>query len=159
MSILQELKKELKGKTYSYLSEKIKFLKPEYKSPINWEPILKEHKDFRRPYVFFSGVDIKVKFDDEVIGNMQGFSYHEWIDEDGNRKLDGNLVLILFDGPSDYLGKEVQMTAVAANEYGKVATVFDKRIKFKEKAFSVSVDDVISEEHYAFEEVTPKEEK
>lgn len=110
--------------------------------------------EFTREYTSFSGCDVKVIFEDEKgkegIGTIQGFWYKKSIV--GNHViLTGEVSRILFSGEEEeWLGKEVRMLAVAANEYGAISVVFDEQIQFTEKVYGISVDDTISEEIYTF---------
>lgn len=109
--------------------------------------------EFTKGYNSFSGVDIKIYFQDEkgkkAIGTVQGFSYQKQV-EDGKIKLYGSAAFIQFDKTENLLGKCVRMLAVAANEYGNISIVMDEEIFFDTQSYGIAVDDIVSEEYYTF---------
>jgi hypothetical protein len=100
----------------------------------------------------FSGIDLKVVFDDEEVP-VQMFSFKKNILEEGEVDLEGTLELQVFEKYQEFLDKTVNMKATAVNEYGSTVTVFEEKIKFTGLKFGLSVDDLISEETYIFEGV------
>jgi len=98
----------------------------------------------------FGGCDTRVFLDDKVIGNVQGICF-------GTRTAGipgGSLTLIIFDDTSytKLLGTVKHLAVSAANEYGKLATLYNARIKFDSiESFGISIDDIVIEVNIDFE--------
>ena len=119
---------------------------------ICWIPNM-QNSEFTRGYNSFSGIDIKICFDEKAIGTVQGFSFHRHINE-GKVCIEGSACFLMFDQHHDFIGKTVTMTAVAANEYGALSCLFSEKIRFNSQSYGIAVDDIVSEEWYTFEGVT-----
>jgi hypothetical protein len=104
-------------------------------------------------YNSFSGIDIKICFNEKPIGTIQGYDFERHINADDKVELTGDIVCIMFDQNHDWIGKTVTMTAVAANEYGVLSCLFSEKIKFISQRYGISVDDIVSEEWYTFKGV------
>jgi len=119
---------------------------------IPWEDILNEDDNEASPcrgaLTSFSGVDVKVYFEDEssdfvCIPEIQAISCRIAPDE----TVYGDIFTILFDQDTlSYLPiVPKDMLMVAANEYGTICYTRFKGIKFGEKRWGVSIDDIIVE--------------
>ena len=115
-----------------------------------------------------SGANTKVYINDESIGNIQGISFGPG--EDGKDQIEGTCIFTLFDGDDHirWLGKEVHIALVTANEYGKSCTLYNAKVKFDDyENLGVSIDDIIIEvslgfsliERYFVDYVMPEENK
>jgi len=96
--------------------------------------------------------DVKVYFDDESVGSLQGISFgyrsgnHDVPSTAGG--IGGTCDFVAFYSMDHikWLGKEVHLSLVAASEYGEITTVYNAKVKFDEhEQFGVSVDDIITE--------------
>lgn len=166
------MKNKIIGKAYNYIKKlgtranfrinKIAdLLKPDdvaYFKADGTPVIKKEAKEFKsiftRDHSTFSGVDMKVIFEandkKQTIGTIQSFSYQKEITDDNKVKMTGVADFICFDPIEDWLGKEVRLISYYCNEYGKLGLILDEKIKFIKKTYGISVDDIISIEHYTF---------
>jgi hypothetical protein len=94
---------------------------------------------------------------DKAIGWLQGVSFSM-----GPFGVFGDMVGILFDDMEEYyalLGQKKRLVLKAANEYGKIAVLFDKVIEFNSLDWSMSIDHIICEVKFSFEDAVEKEKK
>lgn len=125
---------------------------------VKYHDIGKAHKEWDKnhAYTSFSGVDVKAYFDDEQVGILQGISFGYFGNHDvpiSDRGVGGTCIFIMFDGNDHHkwLGKKVHLALVAANEYGKIATVYNAKVEFDEhEEFGISIDDIVVEVSLSF---------
>lgn len=105
-------------------------------------------------YRTFSGIDIKVYFEDSennfmCVPEIQAIS----VDDSLQGRVRGTILTLLFDGDVlSYLPmKPKNMLLVAANEYGVVAYSRIENIKFVHKTWGATIDDLILEVNTEFE--------
>ncbi len=119
---------------------------------ISFEDILEEtggpHKVPRGYFTSFSGIDIKVYFEDSegnfiCVPEIQAISCI--CQPDGQAR--GDIIVLLFDGDVlAYLPIQAKnMLMVAANEYGTLCYQRFTDIKFCNKRWGVSIDDIVTE--------------
>lgn len=119
---------------------------------IPWEDILNEDDNEASPcrgaLTSFSGVDVKVYFEDEgsnfiCIPEIRAVSCVCG----SNGRVQGEIITLLFDGDAlSYLPiKPKNMLMVAANEYGTLCYTRFKDIKFCAKRWSITIDDIAIE--------------
>lgn len=119
----------------------------------------------------FGGIDVKVHIVDidepylqelepddlpgytGCVGNIQAISFGLRPDD----HLGGAMVMIIFDGMESiekFLGKEKRLVLHAANEFGDVAVLADKNIRFDDYySWGIGIDDIVTEVRVDFTEL------
>lgn len=128
-------------------TSKLRALMAKIKSLFVKKPIPKQ--SLTGGFVSFSGVDVKVCFDEVPIGTAQGISFNRYI-ADGKVRLQGTLCFILLDKLHDMLGKEVTVTVIGGNWNGMLSCLFNEKILFCSQEYGLAIDDIVTEEWYTF---------
>lgn len=109
-------------------------------------------------YTSFSGVDVKVYFEDNegnflCVPEVQAVSCEH---DPFNEKVQGTLISLLFDGDTlAYLPfKPKAMLLVACNEYGTLCYTKFKDFEFTQKSWGMSIDDICCSIRTDFKAVT-----
>lgn len=106
------------------------------------------HKIPRGWFTSFSGVDVKIYFEDDESNFIcvPEIQVVNCVCEPSG-KVQGSIITLLFDGDvlSSLPMKPKNILMVAANEYGTLCYTRFKNIKFGVKKWNVSIDDIVTE--------------
>jgi hypothetical protein len=99
--------------------------------------------ELAKPYTSYSGVDIRIYLDGEVVGTAQALSQ-----EARDQYCCGTLISLVLDrvqfNPGD---KFKEMVVIAANEYGRAAClVWATEVEFISSQIGFTVDDIVVEQ-------------
>lgn len=110
---------------------------------------------FSKSYSSVAGVDVKVCFlkdgKETTIAEAQAISCELDLE---TGKTAGSLILIMFDQErlmSEFGNSLDAIHLKAATEYGHLAEMWFRNVKFKKFRWGIAIDDIISEFHYTFE--------